>query len=278
VIILTALVSVRQYLAQRELVRIEQALRHSERAKDEFLSVVGHELRTPLTSIRGVLGLLGGGVLGELPPEAVDMIEVATRNADRLTRLINDVLDIERMAAGHLVLEPAAVDAEMLVCDSLQVVQPTASKHGIVLRSDVEPLIVLADADRVVQTLVNLLGNAIKFSADGSAVTVDARRQGSSALFVVRDEGRGIPTDRLGSIFERFEQIDSSDARELGGAGLGLPIARGIVRGHGGEMWVQSEVGRGSAFYFTLPLVVTQKANPAGGGDTATPHQLGALR
>jgi signal transduction histidine kinase len=254
VIMLTILVAIRQYLAQRELVRMQAALRESERLKDEFLSVVGHELRTPLTSIRGSLGLLEGGVLGELPQDAANMVAVAVINTERLVRLINDILDIERMAAGRLSLDPAWVEARELVNQSIQVVQAMAGAAGVTLHSDVQPLALFADADRIIQTLVNLFGNAIKFSPAGSVVTVTVTRDNDHALFSVRDTGRGIPADRLESIFERFRQVDASDSREKGGTGLGLPIARGIVEQHGGRIWAESPPGEGSTLRFTLPL------------------------
>jgi signal transduction histidine kinase len=268
VAVLAVLVAVRQHLAQRELVRAQAALRESERLKDELLSVVGHELRTPLTSIRGSLGLLDGGVLGALPPEAANMVGVAVLNTDRLVRLIGDILDVERLRAGSVQLDLAAVDAAELVRESLRVVQATADAAGVALCAEGAPLRVWVDGDRVVQALVNLLGNAVKFSPRGGAVTVTvglgaggegscgegAVGEGACAAFSVRDSGRGIPGDRLESIFERFRQVDSSDAREKGGTGLGLPIARRIVERHGGRMSVHSVEGEGSTFRFTLPL------------------------
>ncbi len=274
VIVLAVLVAVRQHLAQRELVRTQSALRHSEQVKDELLSVVGHELRTPLTSIRGALGLLAGGVLGELPQDAANMVAVAVLNTDRLGRLVNDILDIERMAAGSLTLEPAAVDAAELVEQSIQVVQATADAAGVTLRSDTAELTVLADADRIVQALVNLLGNAVKFSPRGGVVAVAVRPRGDTALFSVRDNGRGIPADRLEAIFERYRQLDASDAREKGGTGLGLPIARGIVEQHDGRMWAESP-GEGSTLYFTLPLA-SQVRKPAR-MPTAATEQLASV-
>lgn len=256
VIVLAVLVAVRQYVAQRELIQAQEALRESERMKDEFLSIVGHELRTPLTSIRGSLGLLEGGVLGELPQDAANMVSVAVINTDRLVRLIGDILDIERMSAGGLLLEPVAVSARELVSQSLQVVQATADAAEVTLRADVAPISVMADGDRIVQVLVNLLGNAVKFSVADAVVTVSVRRDGRCAIFTVTDTGRGIPADRLEGIFERFSQVDASDAREKGGTGLGLPIARGIVDRHGGRIWAESEEGQGSTLRFTLPVAV----------------------
>lgn len=260
VIVLAALVAVRQHLAQRELVNIQAALRASERAKDEFLSIVGHELRTPLTSIRGALGLLDGGVLGELGQDAQNMVGVAILNAERLMRMINDILDIERMAQGRLELAPAPVDAGELVRQSLQVLQASADEQEVRLAIQATPLTVFADSDRIVQVLVNLLGNAVKFSPPQSTVKVTVKREGQHAEFSVCDHGRGIPAERLQHIFERFEQVDSSDAREKGGAGLGLPIARAIVEQHDGRIWADSEQGKGSTFSFTLPLAETERS------------------
>jgi PAS domain S-box-containing protein len=228
--------------------------RRAERAREEFVSVVGHELRTPLTSIRGSLGLLEGGLLGELPPEAMSMVGLAVANTDRLVRLVNDILDIERMDAGHLPLERAPIGVGELVRQSAQALQGTAEDAGVRLCTDIEDLTVCADGDRIVQTLVNLLGNAIKFSPRDSFVTVAVGPGDGCARFSVTDHGRGIPADQLDSIFERFNQVDASDAREKGGSGLGLAIARGIVESHGGHLWAESTPGEGSSFCFTLPL------------------------
>ncbi len=254
VIALAALVAARQYLAQHELGRVQAELRKSQRVKDEFLSIVGHELRTPLTSIRGSLGLLEGGLLGELPAEARSMVALAVTNTDRLVRLVNDILDIERMSSGHLPLEREPVGVGELVRQSAQALQGTAEDASVQLRTEIEELTVCADADRIVQTLVNLLGNAIKFSPPNSVVTIAVGPGDGYARFSVTDSGRGIPSDQLDSIFERFSQVDASDAREKGGSGLGLAIARGIVESHGGHLWAASTQGEGSSFCFTLPL------------------------
>ncbi len=228
--------------------------REAERAKEEFVSIVGHELRTPLTSIRGSLGLLAGGLLGELTVDATNMVALAVANTDRLIRLVNDILDVERMDSGHLPLQRRPVGAQELVRSSTQALGATAEQAGVRLRTDVEELTVCADADRVVQTLVNLLANAIKFSPREHCVAIAVRRGDGCALFSVKDSGRGIPADQLDSIFERFKQVDVSDAREKGGSGLGLSIARGIVESHGGHLWAESVPGQGSTFCFTLPL------------------------
>lgn len=230
------------------------ARKEAERVKDEFVSVVGHELRTPLTSIRGSLGLLAGGVMGELPDEASGMLATAISSTDRLVRLINDILDIERMDSGRAEIEVAPVSAMELVESSIQAVDGLATEAGVALRAEVEDALVTCDADRIVQVLTNLLGNAIKFSPSGGTVDVTFVGLGEDGLFSVGDSGRGIPPDQIESIFGRFNQVDASDAREKGGTGLGLAIAQRIVEQHGGRIWAESIEGEGSTLRFTLPL------------------------
>jgi PAS domain S-box-containing protein len=229
-----------------------------ERFKDEFVSVVGHELRTPLTSIRGALGLIAAGAVGEIPAEASEMIAVAISNTDRLVRLINDTLDIERMEAGRSELNLTIVSGASLVQQALGVVQATADAAGLTFACELADVDVWADADRIVQTLVNLLGNAIKFSPPDDEIRVELTDDGERADFLVSDRGRGIPSDQLETVFERFRQVDGSDAREKGGTGLGLAIARGIVEQHGGQIWAESGDGAGTTFHFTLPLANQQ--------------------
>jgi signal transduction histidine kinase/CheY-like chemotaxis protein len=224
-----------------------------ERLKDEFLSVVSHELRTPLTAIRGSLGLLASGKMGTLEERGQRMLEIAAQNTDRLVRLINDLLDIEKIESGKTSIEKQVVDAAGLMRGAADAVAPMAEKAGVEL--SVQPLAATlsADPDRIDQVLTNLLSNAIKFSTDGGHVSLGAERRAGETVFWVRDSGRGIPADKVGLIFERFLQVDSSDARQKGGTGLGLPIARRIVEQHGGEMWVDSLWGEGSTFFFSLP-------------------------
>ncbi|GGO75773.1 ATP-binding protein [Nocardioides deserti] len=241
--------------------------REVDRMKNEFLSVVSHELRTPLTSIRGSLGLLAGGQLGDLSPRATSMARIALESSERLTRLINDILDLERIESGTRPMELAATDARALV--EAATAEMDAMARGADVRLEVGPISgeVLVDADRIVQTLTNLLNNAIKFSTAGGRVVVDAAVQptGTTVLFRVRDEGRGIPEDQIGTIFNRFHQVDSSDARQKGGTGLGLAISRGIVERHGGRIWAESRPGQGATVQFTLP--VAQRTRPAAGAE-----------
>lgn len=225
-----------------------------DRMKDEFVSTVSHELRTPLTSIRGALGLLVSGRLGEFPPKAARLLEIASSNTDRLVRLINDILDIERMESGNVSMVKVPTDAADLIGQAADSMQQLADQAGIRLSVDATPAPMDADPDRIVQTLTNLIGNAIKFSPRDSTIQVSAKPADGAVVFRVADQGRGIPPEKLEAIFERFQQVDASDSRDKGGSGLGLAICRSIVRQHGGEISVGSEVGVGTEFSFTIPV------------------------
>ena len=226
-----------------------------DRMKDEFVSTVSHELRTPLTSIRGALGLLVSGRLGALPEKAARLLEIASTNTDRLVRLINDILDIERMESGKVTLSKAPADAADLIQQAIDLMRQPADEAGINLTVSCPSATVVVDSDRIVQTLTNLIGNAIKFSPRDSTIHVSCRRVGASMEFTVADQGRGIPRKELHSVFERFKQVDASDSRDHAGSGLGLAICKSIVRQHGGDISVRSEVGRGSEFSFTVPAL-----------------------
>jgi PAS domain S-box-containing protein len=253
-----------------------------EQMKAEFISVVSHELRTPLTSISGALELLATGLLQPDSDRGQQTIQIAYTEADRLTRLVNDILDLERLESGKVRLEKHPCNLEDLMIRAVDLMQLSADQSNITL--SVEPLSVLldVDGDRILQVLTNLLGNAIKFSLAGSMIWLTAEMKdgqiegqgnggngeskfpisspyastpaSSYLLITVRDQGRGIPTHKLESIFERFQQVDASDSRQKGGTGLGLAICRNIVQQHGGQIWAESMLGEGSCFYFTLPL------------------------
>jgi PAS domain S-box-containing protein len=232
--------------------------REVDRMKDEFISVVSHELRTPLTAIRGSLGLLASGKAGEVPERGQRMLEIAVQNTDRLIRLINDILDIERIESGKVAMEPRPVNAAELVQNAAEVMMPMADRAGVGVYVWAEPVPLVADPDRLLQVLTNLISNAVKFSNPGSTVEVTVEPEGGDAVFRVTDHGRGIPADRLEAIFERFQQVDSSDSRQKGGTGLGLAICRTIVSQHGGRIWAESVLGEGSTLSFTLPLPVQE--------------------
>lgn len=225
-----------------------------DRMKDEFISTVSHELRTPLTSIRGALGLLGSGLLGDVPARAQRMLEIAVTNTDRLVRLINDILDLEKISSGKVELHRRPLAASALLRDAVDVVQNVADRAGVTLVREEVDATVMADRDRIVQTLTNLIGNAVKFSSAGSVVRIGGATEGGALLLFVEDEGVGIPAEKLEMIFERFNQVNASDSREKGGTGLGLAICRSIVDAHGGRIWAESGERRGSTFRFTIPL------------------------
>ncbi|HEV2349596.1 MAG TPA: response regulator [Terriglobia bacterium] len=231
----------------------EEARREVERMKNEFVSVVSHELRTPLTSIRGSLGLLAAGRMGQLSAQAQRMVGIAVSNTDRLVRLVNNILDIERLESGQIKLDKQMCDVATLMSAAADVMRPMAEKAGISLSVTPEPAQLWADPDRITQVITNLLSNAIKYSPHKGTVWLSAELRDSEILFVVKDQGRGIPSDKLESIFHRFQQVDTSDAREKGGTGLGLAICLSIAQQHGGNVWVKSKLGEGSSFFFTVP-------------------------
>jgi PAS domain S-box-containing protein len=229
--------------------------REVDRLKSEFVSTVSHELRTPLTSIRGSLGLLAAGVLGDLSAQVRDLLRLAERNAVRLTALINDILDFERLDSGRFELRVAEVDLDPLFEQALEAVRPVALEQRISLVCLPAGIRLLADAGRVVQVLVNLLSNALKFSPPGSEIRVWAEPgEAGMARLYVKDQGPGIPAGYHQRVFERFGQVETAANRDKGGTGLGLAICKAIVEHHGGRIGVESETGKGSTFWAELPM------------------------
>ncbi|NJN86144.1 MAG: PAS domain S-box protein [Leptolyngbyaceae cyanobacterium SL_7_1] len=231
--------------------------RHAiERMKNEFVSVVSHELRTPLAAIRGSLGLLQSSKYDDQPDKFDHVLRIALRNSDRLIRLVNDILDLERLESGKVELAMELCQVADLAKQAVEAVQSIATQSSITIEVRAVPSVVRAAADAVVQTLTNLLGNAIKFSPTESTVWLaieSKQRPQPHILFSIKDQGRGIPADKLNLIFGRFQQVDVSDSRQKGGTGLGLAICKNIVQQHGGQIWVESQLGKGSTFFFTLP-------------------------
>ncbi|UIE36651.1 sensor histidine kinase [Leptodesmis sichuanensis] len=317
-----------------------------DRIKDEFISIVSHELRTPLTAIRGSLGILDAGVLSNEPETSRHMLRVALNNSERLVRLVNDILDLERLESGKVNLVMQSCEVNDLIQQAVESVQAIATGSFIRIAWAPVSAQVWAAPDAIVQTLTNLLGNAIKFSPEGSTIWLRAERESeawgnengevkieadgkqaaeelalvishasvshaspiaprpegrslqegkqdgphrmlnspvpnpepqahqltkdrghrplanpkfSYILFSIKDQGRGIPAEKLEYIFDRFQQVDVFDSRQKGGTGLGLAICKSIVHQHGGQIWVESSPGQGSTFYFTLPLLHAQE-------------------
>ena len=226
-----------------------------ERVKNEFVSTVSHELRTPLTSIAGALSLLAGGAAGTLPAKALSLMTIARSNCDRLTRLINDILDLERIEAGKMVFEFGAVELPGLLERALDDNLEFARKFGVRLDLAAVPpgATLWADPHRLMQVLTNLISNAVKFSPAGGVVTVSATVADAMVRIAVEDRGRGIPEAFRDRIFQKFAQADTADNRQKGGTGLGLSIVKSIVERHGGSVSFLSDYGKGSVFYVELP-------------------------
>ena len=227
--------------------------------KDEFVSTVSHELRTPLTSIRGALGLLSSGVFGNLDVKSQNLLRIALTNTDRLIRLINDLLDLERMDSGAAVLQMRRCSLPELVNQAMETMSALADAGQVKLLVSPGAKVLMpnvffdADPDRILQVLTNLFSNAIKFAPVSSSVTFDVETPPDELIFRVVDQGRGIPEDQLESVFERFKQVDHPDARAIGGTGLGLAICRSIIQQHGGSIWAQRNMAKGASICIRLP-------------------------
>ncbi len=248
--------------------------REIDRMKTEFVSTVSHELRTPLTSIKGSLHLLlsdEGLVLDETQRHLVD---ISLKNTDRLIRLINNILDISKMEAGHIHLDLEPHRPRDFVEMAVEGIQGFAESRGITLESQVAPDVptVRVDFDRMVQVVTNLLSNAIKFSPERGVVTVGARRAGADLEIWVTDQGQGIAPEDVGRLFRKFQQLDGRTVRAVGGTGLGLAICRGIVEEHGGRIGVDSRPGAGATFTVRLPVSGTAGAAPSGEGPEEGPE------
>ncbi len=238
-------------------------LREVDRMKDEFVSIVSHELRTPLTSIRGSVQL----VLDE--PDSVpdvehrQLLQIALNNCERLVRIINDILDVAKIESGNITLHRKPVNVADIVRQSIQVVEGPARTAQVSLDARLPARLrpVMVDADRIVQALVNLLSNAVKFAPPGSTVTVTAAGSDNMVTLAVSDQGEGIAPENLNRLFKKFQQVDSSSSRRKGGTGLGLAITKALVEQHGGRIFVDSEVTKGTRFSFTLPAATQEEAD-----------------
>ncbi len=228
-----------------------------EQLKNEFVSTVSHELRTPLTAINGALGLLTGGVVGSLVPAQQQLLDIAWQNSQQLANLINDLLDIEKLAAGkmQLYLQLLPVFAQVLQAKNRNA--PLAEQAGvkISIRSDVaDEVKILIDESRLQQVFANLLANAIRFSPPGGVVLLEVRLIGVQVRISVSDQGPGVPDDFVPRLFQKFSQADSSDSRQLNGTGLGLAICRELMDRMNGSIGYQPREGGGACFYFDLPV------------------------
>lgn len=231
--------------------------REIEQMKNDFVSLVSHELRTPLAAMKEAVDNLLDGITGELNPMQKQCMLVSKRNIDRLSRLINDLLDISRIEAGRILIHKRAVDIAHIVKETARFFDNLAKEAGIeFITSLAQNLpVIQADEDRIIQVITNLAGNAVKFTPRGGKVTVAVNSFSDFIQLDVVDTGPGIPSQDLAKVFEKFYQVVDPEHKNMSkGTGLGLTIAKGIVEKHGGRIWVESEFGKGCKFSFTLPL------------------------
>lgn len=226
-----------------------------EQAKSDFISTVSHELRSPLTSIKGSMGLLLSKAAGDLPDKAVSLLEIAHRNADRLVLIINDILDLEKISAGHMEFDKASVDLSALIKETNEANSTLRQRFALDVQSvgTDQSLWLETDANRLIQVLNNFISNAFKFSPAGGKVILCAEDLGDCVRVSVTDEGPGIPTSEHDKIFERFADLNNSDRASKGGTGLGLSICKAIIEGLGGTIGFDTKIGIGTTFYFVLP-------------------------
>ena len=232
--------------------RLHDTVRASLRARDEMVGVVSHDLRNPVAAVK----MLSRALLeddGSNPTQSHDSLGLIAQAAEQMDALIRDLLDVNRLDAGRLSIAPVAVDPSSLLTESLQTLRPLVQEKGILLDLQIESGLpkVMADRERIQQTLSNLVGNAIKFSASESKIVVLARKDSDGVVISVLDRGKGIPTEQLPRVFDRYWQSSRTDRQ---GAGLGLAIAKGIVEAHGGRIWLESKPGEGTTASFTLPV------------------------
>jgi signal transduction histidine kinase len=237
--------------------RLEQA----SRAKSEFLANMSHELRTPLNAILGFTEMILDDLYGEVPPDFKEPLADIQTNGKHLLRLINDVLDLSKIEAGRMELALGEYVVQDVVDTVRASLRSLAADKGLDFVTAVEDDIPLArgDGKRLTQCLLNLAGNAIKFTRHGR-VTIGVEWLGDTLRYRVSDTGIGIPADQIEVVFAEFRQVDTTITREFGGTGLGLSITRKFVEMHGGRIWVESQLGQGSTFYFTIPLRVESAA------------------
>jgi len=236
------------------VIRDVTALRELEQVKSDFVSTVSHELRTPLTSIKAYIATLRRDDVEFDDQTRQEFLRVVEEETDRLTRLISDILDVSRIESGRLELKKRKFDMARLVRIVTDKMQSQASNHHISLESPDGITPVGGDPDKIEQVVMNLVDNAVKYSPSGGEINVTLEARHRKLEFSVRDQGVGIPEDQIPHIFEKFHRVDNRATREVYGTGLGLYVSKSIVESHGGTIWAESELGKGSTFHFTLPL------------------------
>jgi PAS domain S-box-containing protein len=242
-------------------------IRKAAETTNNFVSIVSHELRTPLTAIQGALALVRAEVMGQLPEKPRAMIAIAHTNVERLLRIINDILDMEKIKAGKLDYDFRTIDLASLLDQVVEANHAYGAQFDVsIMLAPVPPLAVFADAGRITQALTNLVANAVKASGKGDSVIIDTKTGRETVRISVTDRGAGIPQEMRDRIFEDFVQVDRPADREKSGSGLGLGIARTIIRDHGGRLDFVSQAGRGTTFFLDLPLAADASSPPREAG------------
>ncbi len=227
-----------------------------EKIKTDFVSIVSHEFRTPLTTIIVGVEMLKEGMLGDLTPRGKEVLEAIGADCERLNRLIDNLMELSRIESGTIYVEAESTDVANLVKEAVRPLKIQADKQGIELITDLPPELppIAADFNKSVWVIANLVGNAMRYTEKGGTIIVRVRQRGKRLFFSVEDTGCGIPKEHHEKIFHKYIQVSGAGRKDTGGVGLGLAIAKDIVMAHGGEIWVDSEVGKGTVFIFTLPV------------------------
>jgi signal transduction histidine kinase len=258
----------------RELEAKSRLLEAASRHKSEFLANMSHELRTPLNAILGFSEVLAERMFGEVNAKQAEYLQDILSSGRHLLSLINDILDLSKVEAGRLELELGRLHLPTALDNALTLVRERATRHGITLTQSVDERVgdIVADERKVKQILLNLLSNAVKFTPEGGRVGVAATAAEDGVTIAVSDTGIGIAPEDQAAIFEEFRQVGREDARKQEGTGLGLTLAKKFVELHGGRIWVESHVGQGSTFSFTLPIRLDEEgASDQGGGEPPRP-------
>jgi len=232
-------------------------LKKLNKIKSEVLNITSHELRTPMSAIKGYAQMLLKGVLGDITDEQKKALKVILRNINRLDNLIRDILDVSRLESGTMKFLPEETDVEEVISEVIETMQSFAETKKIQIKTTIQKNLpkLFIDPERIKQVIINIVNNAIKFSPENSTIFIRVKKdKKDKILFEIQDYGKGIPKNKQKKIFDTFYQVDSGMDRKFGGAGLGLAISRGIILSHGGDIWVDSKVGEGSTFKFTLPI------------------------
>jgi PAS domain S-box-containing protein len=241
---------------QRELEHQNILLKKADKIKTDFLNVTSHELRTPMSAIKGYVQILLKQTFGQINEDQKQALDVVLRNTNRLDSLIQDILDISRLESGTMKFIIGPINIREMVRESIETIQPYSIEKTITIETEIDDELpeIIADKERIKQVLLNIVHNAIKFSPSGSNVSIRVQKEHNMMVFSIKDVGRGIPKNLQEKIFEIFYQVDSGEDRSFGGAGLGLAISRGIIVALGGKIWVESSLGKGSTFWFAVPI------------------------